>query len=425
MKGYLKRILPVFMAVTLFVTVLMLCCIRNSDNKIEMSPTTAAVNNVITASDDNENRPHIYHSGELRGVWVPYFNLTDGKSNMSEQEFKAQFDKIVETSKENGMNALFVHVRSHCDAVYPSEYFPYAESFTDEQGNPPEYNPLEYMINTAHNAGLEFHAWINPYRVKTAETPSEISENSPVYEWLNDADEENDRNIIEYDGGLYLNPAKAEVRSLIINGIRELVNNYNVDGVHLDDYFYAFTESEYDSIEYNSYTETIDKNCVALSLTEWRQSNVNMLISGIYSAIKAADEKVVFGISPQGNMENDLDMGADIYSWCSQRGYIDYIAPQIYYNSENPLLPYESTVDSWKSIITNPDVKLYIGLALYKAGGNEDDGTWKNQNNIISSQIEYARTTDSDGFILYSWEYLNNEQTAAEVANLTEILQET
>lgn len=426
MSGYIKRIIPIFLAVTLFVTVIMLSCIRSSDNKIEMSPSTATANSTSVASSTTAiTKNHVFHEGEMRGVWVPYFSLSNGNTSMSEEEFKEHFDEILETAASSGMNTLFVHVRSFCDAMYPSEIFPYSDIFTGSQDIAPDYDPLEYMIEATHNAGLEFHAWINPYRVQSSANDSELNVNSPCYQWLNDNDISNDRNVIEYDGGLYLNPATSGARSLIIDGVREIVNNYDVDGIHLDDYFYMFTESEYDSEEYSKYADSINENSTALTLMQWRCANVNVLISGIYSAIKNIDENVIFGISPQGNMENDMNMGADIYTWCSERGFIDYIAPQIYYNSENTLLPYEDTVESWQSIITNENTDLYIGLALYKAGGEEDGGTWKSSDDIISKQIEFARSTDSSGFILYSWEYLDNEQTAAEVANIEAILEET
>lgn len=426
MSGYIKRILPIFLAVTLFVTIIMLCCVRNSDNKIEMTPTTPTVNNVIVYDDSAQtSKNHVFHTGEMRGVWVPYFSLSNGNSSMTEEEFQSHFDEIVQTVKDSGMNTIFVHVRSHCDAVYPSEIFPFSDIFTGSSDTAPDYDPLEYMVSAAHEAGLEFHAWINPYRIRSSNDDSTLSKNSPCYKWLHDDDTENDRNIIEYDGGLYLNPSRPEVRSLIINGVRELVTNYDIDGVHLDDYFYMFTEGEYDAVDYNEYSEAVSQSSTPLTLMQWRCANVNVLVSGIYATVKNTDESIQFGISPQGNMENDMNMGADIYSWCSKYGYIDYIAPQIYFNSENSLLPYEDTVESWKSIITNEEIDLYIGLALYKAGSDEDDGTWKNSDDIISNQIEYALESETEGFILYSYEYLKNEQTAAEVANMKEILEET
>ena len=426
MSNFFKRIFPVFLSVVLFVTTIMLCCLKAADNdgNLNKPPDTAieTSDKITVTSSKTLNENHVFHKDEMRGVWIPYFNLSNGSSPMSEEEFKSHFDEIIKTAKSNGINTLFVHVRSNCDAVYPSEIFPFSDIFTDDSHTAPDYDPLEYMISASHKAGLEFHAWLNPFRVISDTEKKSLKEDSPCYKWLHDDNPDNDRNLIEYDGGLYLNPSKAETRSLIIDGVRELVNNYDVDGVHLDDYFYMFTELEYDAEDYADYVESIDEGFNALSLMQWRCTNINVLISGIYAVIKNVDENILFGISPQGNMDNDLEIGADVYSWCSRYGYVDYIAPQIYYNSDNPYLPFEQTVEDWKNIITNDRIKLYIGLALYKAGSDEDEGTWQTSDDIISRQIEYTRSADTDGFILYSWEYLENEQTAAEAANIRDIM---
>lgn len=404
-----------FLSLTMFFTLIIFCCIR-TENDIDFSSGVDTPDKAVPPVYD----AHVFHHGEMRGVWVPYFNLSNGSSHMTESEFHSHFNSIVQSAKDNGLNTIFVHVRSHCDAVYPSDIFPFSDIFTGGSYTPPDYDPLEYMINTAHEAGLEFHAWINPFRVISDLDKKSLGENSPCYQWLHDDITENDRNVIEYEGGLYLNPSKAEARGLIIDGVRELVSRYNVDGVHLDDYFYMFTDSGYDDEDYSQYAEITGEN--ALSLMQWRCNNINILISGLYAVVKNADNDMLFGISPQGNMENDLKIGADVYSWCSRYGYVDYIAPQIYFNSDNPELPYEQTVEDWKNIITNDKIKLYIGLALYKAGSDDDEGTWLLRNDIISNQIEYTRSANTDGFVLYSWEYLDNEQTAAEMDNIENIL---
>ena len=423
MYDYSKRNVPLFISTTLFFLIVIICCLRNRESSPQINSLIVnSHENASTNQTSASNSEHIFHTGEMRGVWVPYFDLFDSTDTISEDDFKRNFDNIIQTAKDNGINTLFVHVRSHCDAVYPSEIFPYSYVFTDSSGRPPKYDPLEYMVKTAHKAGLEFHAWINPFRVISDTSKTELSENSPCYNWLNDNISENDRNVIICKGGIYLNPAKSEVRALIINGVRELVNNYNVDGVHLDDYFYMFTEPDYDAAEYAEYTESLENPENALPLLQWRCTNINMLISGIYAVVKTADDSILFGISPQGNMDNDLEIGADIYSWCSLYGYVDYIAPQIYFNSENPTLPFEECLEQWKSIIKNDRIKLYVGLALYKAGSNEDDGTWLNHSDIITKQIEYAALSGTDGYILYSWEYLNNEQTAQEMENYRKLL---
>ncbi len=402
MYNYIKRLLIIFLSALVFLTVIMLCCVQGGENKIDMTPKNTESEHHSTESTEEKEHKHVFHSGVLKGVWVPYFTLSNGNGAMTQKDFENHFDRIIAKSKENDINALFVHVRSHCDAVFPSDIFPFSDIFTGSE-TPPDYDPLEYMITAAHNAGLEFHAWINPYRVLTDEN-AVLSKNSPCYDWAND--NESSRNIIEYEGGLYLNPARAEVRSLIIDGVREIVNRYDVDGIHLDDYFYSFTSEEYDSLEYEEYCNNVNQRSQPMTLAQWRCTNVNMLISGIYAVVKCADEKIQFGISPQGNMENDIEMGADIYEWCSKYGYIDYIAPQIYYSFDNTVMPFEKTFDSWQGIIENNDIKLYSGLALYKAGTDTDGGSWLDGKSIITRQEDYALNAGADGYILYSWEYL-------------------
>lgn len=342
----------------------------------------------------------------MRGIWIPYFSLSNGNTSMTESEFHTYFDTIIKKAKENDINTLFVHVRSHCDAVYPSKIFPFSTIFTGSSASP-DYDPLGYMIEAAHNAGLEFHAWINPYRILSDGTAEDIPADSPCYRWLHDSIDENDRNIIECSGGVYLNPARAEARKLIIDGVRELVAGYDIDGVHLDDYFYMFTESEYDLADYEEYNGTVGQSTTVLPLDQWRCANVNILVSGIYAVIKNIDNTIQFGISPQGNIDNDLAMGADIYTWCEKYGYIDYIAPQIYVNFENEILPFDTTVEDWKALTKNKKIRLYIGLALYKSGSGEDGGTWNTGEDIIGKEIGYIREAGTDGYILYSYDYLD------------------
>ncbi|MBQ3969764.1 MAG: family 10 glycosylhydrolase [Clostridia bacterium] len=421
--NFKKRRFPIYLSVIIFVSVIILCCVKNKEPSNYVQPDTADNASTAILSKEKTAKEHVFHEGEMRGVWIPYFNLSSGSGNMTEKEFKKHFDNIIKTSKENGINTLFVHVRSHCDAVYPSDIFPFSDIFT-VNGSAPDYDPLEYMITAAHTAGLEFHAWINPFRVLSETDKNSLDINSPCYGWIHDNDPQNDRFLIEYDNGLYLNPAAKGARALIINGVRELVENYNIDGVHFDDYFYMFTESDYDREDYLDYVNSLGDLSQPLDLEQWRCTNVNVLISGVYAVIKNADGRILFGISPQANIKNDLESGADVYSWCSRYGYVDYIAPQVYFNSENSILTFEDSVEEWKNIITNDDIKLYTGLALYKAGSTEDDGTWLSSDSIISDQIEYSRKAETDGFILYSWEYLCSDMTAAEVANMKEIIDE-
>ena len=360
-------------------------------------------NTVPSETPDNAAEKVISHNGEfLKGVWVPYFSFSDGQS-VSQEEFETRFDEICNAAKKHGLDTLIVHVRAHCDAAYPSKYFPMMEIFD----NDPNFDPLDYMVEAAHREGLAIHAWINPYRI----SDTEISTDSPEARFASSHD------TISFDGGVYLDPASEEARGLIIDGVREIAENYDADGIHLDDYFYPFTDSDIDSKAYGEYVSSVSGGEKTMTLTEWRCSNVNALISGIYKAMKSADRDMLFGISPQGNIENDLEMGADAALWCSTPGYIDYIAPQLYYNSENPVCPFEETADRWKSLITAKNVKLYLGLGLYKAGSDADEGTWLYNNDIIASQIKYARSINADGVLLYSLDYLDCEQTRSEMDN--------
>ncbi len=387
-----KKMIPAFVLALIFVTVLLICCMRPPRE-------TGAPESADTPHISGISKNHVFHSGELRGVWVPYFSIGDGEA-MSREEFEARFDDIIKTARSHSVNTLFVHVRSHCDAAYPSRIYPFSDIYR-KNGRNPDYDPLEYMVDASHKAGLEFHAWINPYRISSADkTPPKTG---IISEWIEEGSDE----IIEYGGGLYLDPASAKARSLIIDGVRELAENYDIDGVHLDDYFYAFTQTDADAPDYEEYLQSVSNGKGALSVTQWRQANVNVLISGIYSAVKSADEQMLFGISPQGNIENDLMLGADVYEWCGKNGYIDYIAPQIYFNDENEVCPFRQTADRWKQLADSGSVHLYIGLALYKAGSDEDGGTWQDRT-IIPDQIAYTRSIGADGYILYAYDQLEN-----------------
>lgn len=357
---------------------------------------------------------------EMRAVWVPFMSLDMSREeDKGEKAFQAKFDSIVSGAKECGMNALIVHVRPFGDSLYPSDYFPWSHIVGGTQGVNPGYDPLQYMVEACHKAGLEFHAWVNPLRVQTSGTPSILAENNPYNTWKND--EKKKGWIVETSSGKYYNPAYPEVRRLIADGVKEIVEKYEVDGVQFDDYFYPTEDASFDESAYSAYCETAKKNGTPLSLSEWRKANINALVSLVYSEVKSTRSTAVFGIAPQGNIQNDLKMGADVYSWCSTQGYLDYICPQLYVNFENTVLPFDTAAETWKSIVTNQNIKLYLGLAVYKAGSDADEGTWKKSSDILAKQVLLGRETDCDGFMFYSWDYLNKEETKEEVQNVIKL----
>ncbi len=348
--------------------------------------------------------------GELAGVWVPYMSLETGEH--TREAFERNFKSIADSAREKGLNALFVHVRPFSDALYPSRLYPWSHILTGTQGKGPGFDPLEFMVEYAHGLGLEFHAWINPLRVSTDKTPGELSgqiaelrEDEPYY-------------FMEWQGALYLDPAYPYVRTLIAKGAAEIAEKYPVDGIHFDDYFYPSQDGSLDAEAYGLHVETVSE---PLDLQEWRKANISAMVAEVYQRVKAARPETQFGISPQGNIENDLGMGADVKAWCAMPGYLDYICPQVYYGFENPGLSYTEALEDWQGIYKREGLKLYIGLALYKAGDSAQGEAWAG-GDVISRQIEAARGLPCNGVVLYSSAFLDAEQTAAEMANAVETL---
>ena len=413
-KKIIKRTLPFILCIVLLVGTIILSMQNTTTSPHESN------NNTINKSSRNDY--NIKENEEMKAVWVPFMALEDKNGNYTEAEFKSRFDNILADSKNHGINTMVVHVRPFGDALYKSNLFPWSHILSGTQGNDPGFDPLEYMIEKTHNDNMAFHAWINPLRIQSNNTPSILCESNLYNKWKTDSDSSNDNWVLDSNGNKYFNPYYPEVRKVIIDGVKEIVENYNVDGIHFDDYFYPTDNYDLDKVSYNEYTSKIGENAIALSQDQWRIANINTLVSGVYSEIKNIDPSVQFGISPQANISNDLKMSADVYSWGSKSGYVDYLCPQLYVNFDHPALPYNKAADMWKNLITNENVKYYIGLGLYKAGSSADNGTWQNSNNIIQKEIEYGRNLNCDGFMLYSWEFLSNNQTSQEVSNAMKIL---
>lgn len=372
------------------------------------STQTAIPNQIVFSEHD-----------EMRAVWIPYMSLPNVTPEI--------IDRMVASCKAMGANAIVFHVRPFGDAVYNSLYFPSSHLLNGVQGraNADGFDPLAYVIDKAHENGMQLHAWVNPLRIQLAggNVPSELSADNPYNVWRNDDNPGNDDWVIDYNDGKFYNPAVEEVRTLIINGMAELAANYNVDGVHWDDYFYPANDETFDdSARYQSYLS----GGGSMSLREWRTNNINILVRDVYNKVKATNSNCVFGISPAGNIENCLLMGADVYEWCSTSGYIDYICPQIYWTFDSTAAPFDKRAQEWKAMVKCEDIDFYVGLALYKAGSEADGGKWLRSNSIIADQIKYIRgpKVNADGFMIYSYEYITGQQTAAEMENVRNLLLE-
>lgn len=343
-------------------------------------------------------------SEEIRAVWISIYDMAEFKG-MSEGGFRAKSENMFRDISERGIKDVFVQVRPSGDALYESEIFPWSKYISGEQGKSPGYDPLEIFLKTAHSHNLTLHAWINPYRISSTSSDMEnLSEDNPARVMYKN----NSSDIYLSTEGIYYNPASEKVQKLILDGVRELVKNYDIDGIHIDDFFYPTTDEEIDKNEYADYKENSGKD----SLDVWRRNQVNAFVSGMYSAVKSEKENVIVSISPSADIVADTNVHyADVALWCSEKGYCDWIIPQIYYGFDNEYLPYKKAVNQWKKLVTNENIKLVIGLASYKCGaedlyaGNGKD-EWQKNDNILCEQLKYLRKKECDGFSLFSYNSL-------------------
>lgn len=377
----------------------------------------------------------------VKAMWLSQFDLngvfTSGSSQRSESSFRSLMTTILNNCKDMGFNTVIVQVRPNGDSMYPSDYYTMSKYVVGSYGKDATYDPFAIIIEMAHEINLSVQAWINPLRLMTSTDITKVSTKYKVGEWYNNSSY-NGKYVVLYSSYYYLNPAYEEVRNLIINGAKEICEKYNVDGVHMDDYFYPTTASSFDSAAFDAYSGS-------LSLANWRRSNLNALVSGIYSAVKSVDKDILFGISPAGNMSTVYNSQyADVYTWCSTSGYIDYICPQVYFGMLHSTQSVPTCTKGWSDIVTHSNVTLYVGLTLGKAvdgyngtvdtyaGTTEAKYEWVNNRDVIKSSLEYIRDNFSKctGIAFFCYQYFYNptsgaarSETAEERANFLPIFQ--
>lgn len=329
---------------------------------------------------------------EFRAVWVATVDNIDWPSskNLSVDEQKAEYIKLLDMHQQNGMNAVIVQIRPAGDALYASKYEPWSEFLTGKQGLAPTlfYDPLEFMIKETHNRGMEFHAWLNPYRAVFNMRNSSIAPTHPTKlhpEWF-----------LVYGDKKYFNPALPEVREHTAKIVKDIVSRYDIDAIHMDDYFYPYRihGKEFpDQQSYLLYGNGMNKE-------NWRRSNCDSIIKLLYETIRATNPRVKFGISPfgiwrnksqdpmgsdtKGGQTNYDDLYADILLWL-EKGWIDYVVPQLYWERGHKLADYTILLDWWNQHTYGK--QLFIGHGFYRAGTNP---AWRNPNEI-PKQIEALR----------------------------------
>lgn len=327
-----------------------------------------------------------FNYDEVKGVWISFIEL-NGMSSGTASSFRSSIADVYDNCVDLGINTVYVHVRSHGDAYYDSELFPRTKYLGGS------YDPLPIMIDEAHKRGLSFQAWINPMRgCSTGDIGRE--KGYPLYNWAG-----GETRLVTVNGYYYLNPAYDDVIELISKGAAEIVANYDVDGIHIDDYFYPTTENWFDNAAYqaSAYNDRSD----------FRFANCDKLVSSLYKAVKNANSTALFGVSPQGNYDNNYYyMYADVKKWCTHSGYLDYIMPQIYFGFNNSAQPFETVLAKWDGIAAGGSVPLIVGIAPYRLG---DDGEWSTDKKILARQVESSRETVAYGGIcLYSYNSLFN-----------------
>ncbi|WP_317854914.1 family 10 glycosylhydrolase [Chakrabartyella piscis] len=329
-----------------------------------------------------------YDSTDFRGAWISTVYSADFPSTINDATAqKAEFTEKIDALQDLGINAVVVQVRPKSDAFYDSDINPWSSVLTGEQGKYPGYDPMEYMIEEAHDRGMEFHAWLNPYRITTSGTDlSTLSSDHPALahpEW-----------ILTYNNALYYDPSQKAVQEYIAETVAEIVENYDVDAIHFDDYFYPSNYPLPDGEDRDG------------SVANQRREDINDMVELVSKTIKSIDSSVEFGISPMGVWKNSSSdsngsdtrgsegyytVFADATTWIANE-WIDYIAPQIYWEQDNQYAPYEPLVSWWSDVVSGTDVTLYIGQGIYKDIVSQE----------ITEQMNINENYNVDGSIFFS-----------------------
>ena len=369
-------------------------------------------------SDNNNNNKYIFKNNnitkttkETKGVFISYIDYANllGKTKTEQENIIIE---MINNLNYFGFNSIILQVRPFSDAIYESDIYETSHVVVENEGDPLNFDILEYYIKQATKKGIEVYAWINPYRIRNTDDTSTISKTSYYYKWLN-----TDKVEIT-EKGIYLNPASEDVLEYIISGLKELCTKYDIKGVIYDDYYYPS-----DTID----VETYKKSGSKLSLKQYRIENINNLIKTSYNTIKQINKNLKFGISPSGNIENNLEKEYLDIKNILKNNYLDLIIPQLYYGFNNSSKPYIKTLDDWSKLNIN-NKNLYIALSLYKSGkvdvyAGEGENEWLEEDNIIKKQIFISRNEKNyKGFYIFRYEYLfkthENDNLNKEIENL-------
>ena len=359
----------------------------------------------------------VFDRNMFRGVWVATVENIDFSRHQTAESFKKEFITVVNNLKSIHATAVIFQIRPMNDAFYPSKLNPYSKFMSGaENVGFGSFDPLKFMITECHKRGIEFHAWLNPYRVlhkikgsKSAALKTLSKDNFARKH------PELVLNVPGNDGNrlLILDPGRPEVRAFLLATVQEIIMNYDVDAIHFDDYFYPYEGTEDTDFEtYKRY------NPNKLSLDDWRRINVNIMVRSVSHLIrsvnKAQKRNIQFGISPfgiwgnkkrirygsmTGGSESYYKQYADTRLWV-RSGWLDYIAPQLYWSFGHNTAAYAHLADWWAGTVRGTKTKLYIGHSIARIGTNRE---WSNPYEVYNQMRYNTMVPGIRGSILYSY----------------------
>lgn len=363
---------------------------------------------------------------EVRGVWVANVVNIDLPTIDDIDLYLKKINEMLDTCEAFHINTLYFQVRTTNDAFYESKLNPYSRYFTGKEGKLPPFDILKYIIRETKKRNIQFHAWCNPYRV-SADGKQSIEDYLETCDSLNFAVKHPEYLVLDTHGKLILNPAIEEVKQFIIDSMIELVENYDIDGIHFDDYFYPYSGLSEDRNDFAEYEKRSDRT---QTLDDFRRFHVSDVIKRIHDQLHMVRDNIQFGVSPFGiwkNKSSDIlgsntgsacsesysNQYADTYLWVKEK-YIDYIVPQIYWEFEHPIAPFADICQWWAELCENSNVDLYIGHGVYRLG---NPGAYENSDEVVN-QIKYANQFETvKGNIFFSYQSIlnqKNKQTGVE-----------
>lgn len=380
--------------------------------QVPSAPPSSAPADSSLPQIPNANGDALTASG-YNAMWISYLEWKNFDTQ-SENSFRASIIKMLDNCAAININTMIIQVRPFADAIYESALFPKSHLLTGTQGQDNGYDAFKIIIEECRARQMRVEAWINPYRIalndKMPKSFAESSLKNLHPDWAKEA-----------NGGIYLEPSNPEVQKYIVDGVIEVVQNYDIDGVQFDDYFYPTTDKSFDAAEYAA-------SGTSLSVDEWRRENVNSLIKQVYTAVHATKQQVYFGISPQGNNDNNYNQQySDVKLWLSTPGYADYIMPQLYWGfnyttkSGSEAYKFDTLVKQWAGYPRDGGVALYIGLGPWRIGagdgGANDQAEWKSGSNTAKMVAALKAAQGVDGYALYRYDSLFNNPEYQELCN--------